>query len=112
MSKVKKKPKLSTSKVFVRLRPKVYGSGCGHDQDGGDEVAKSLESFSLDSVTLKTQYMFSNGHNRYDFPTKVFQPDVSQVEVFDSILPNLCNRLLTEDVLLLAYGQTGTGMVQ
>ena len=109
---VKQTPKLSSCKVFVRLRPKVYGSGCGHDQDDGIgyEVAKSLEAFTQDSITLKTQYMFSDGHNRYDFPTKVFPPEVSQVEVFQSILPQLCKRLLTEDVLLLAYGQTGTGM--
>ena len=101
--------KLSASKVYVRLRPKVYGSGCGHDQEGGDEVAKSLESFTDDSVTLKTQYMFSSGSNVYSFPAKVFEPDVSQVEVFDTVIPSLCERLLTEDVLLLAYGQTGTG---
>ena len=99
--------RLKPSTVYVRIRPIVY-DGSGHDQDAPG-VAKSLESYSDNSITLKTQYMFSQGSNEYSFPTRVFQPQSTQEEVHQELLPPLIDQVETSDVLLLAYGQTATG---
>ena len=63
------------------------------------------------SITLNTQYMFSKGANKYEFPKKVFTPEATQVEVFEEVRP-LVNEFISmpgRNVMLLAYGQTGTG---
>ena len=66
------KKKLVSSRVFVRIRPMVF-DGSGHDQNVPG-VAKSLASYTQDTITLNTQYMLSQGSNVYTFPTRVLEP--------------------------------------
>lgn len=101
---------LSSSKVYVRIRPEVRDGG-GHDQDG-EPVAKGLEAWDDASVTLSTAYMFSKGSAKYAFPTRVFGPECTQADVYGSAVGPLVERFAEwqgRDVMLLAYGQTGTG---
>lgn len=104
-----KKPILNKSAVYCRIRPQVF-DGSGHDQTG-EAVAKSLSGWTDTSVTLDTQYMFSKGENTYKFPTKVFTPESSQSDVYTQFDPLVSEFTSTpgRNVMLLAYGQTGTG---
>jgi len=107
--KKKANRKLVPSKVYVRIRPMVF-DGSGHDQNGAG-VAKSLAAYSESSVTLQTQYMFSKGSNEYTFPQKVFAPESTQTDVYETALPALVEHVAdnNNDAMLLCYGQTGTG---
>lgn len=101
---------LTPSEVFVRIRPAVRDGG-GHDQDG-EAVAKMLEGWTDTSVTLATQYLFSKGSNVYAFPRHVFGPEVTQEDVFEGTVARAVERFTEwegSDVMVLAYGQTGTG---
>jgi len=68
-------------------------------------------------VTLNTKYMFSTGSTEYTFPRLVLGPEASQREVWEAVLAGQGGRgslvdrfcLARENVMLLAYGQTGTG---
>jgi DNA replication protein DnaC len=70
-----------------------------------------MTGWTENTVTLDTQYMFSKGENTYKFPRKVFNPDATQQQVYDTFNP-LVNEFIGmpgRNCMLLAYGQTGTG---
>ena len=104
------KGRLTRSNVFCRIRPfAAYG---GHAET--DEVqAKQLDGWDESSVTVATQFMFSKGKNVYDFPRHVFPPEATQEEVFAGVAPPVIDALTREEdgcnVVMFAYGQTGTG---
>ena len=104
------KGRLTKSNVFCRIRP--FAAFGGHAET--DEVqAKHLESWDTSSVTVATQFMFSKGKNVYDFPRHVFPPEATQDEVFAQVAPPVVDALTRENggcnVVMFAYGQTGTG---
>ena len=85
---------------------------------------KTLDAWTDDSVSIATQFMFNKGNSTYTFPRKVFAPEATQEQVFDSVLGGASsahpqqsmldcwtglNGQAPRNVLLLAYGQTGTG---
>jgi hypothetical protein len=104
------KGRLTRSNVFCRIRPfAAYG---GHAET--DEVqAKQLDGWGAASVSVATQFMFSKGKNTYDFPRAVFPPDATQAQVFAGVAPAVVDALTREEsgcnVVMFAYGQTGTG---
>lgn len=100
---------LLASQVFVRIRPLAVSGG--HADDGSGSVAKILEGYDEESVTIATQYMFSKGESRYNFPQKVLGPETSQQAAYDEMLPGLVDAFTMQraNVLFFAYGQTGTG---
>lgn len=55
--------------------------------------------------------MFSKGANTYDFPKKIFTPEATQPDVYAEFKPLVSEFVDTpgRNVMLLAYGQTGTG---
>ena len=102
--------KKGNSEVFIRIRPIVRDGG-GHDQDGS-RVAKVLDGWDEKSVTINTAYLFSEGSTIYKFPEKVLGPEADQETVFNAILPTYISSFTSIDghnVVLIAYGQTGTG---
>jgi hypothetical protein len=103
------KGRLTRSNVFCRIRP--FAADGGHAKT--DEIqAKQLDSWDDSSVSVATQYMFSKGSNKYDFPRAVFPPEATQEQVFNSVAPPIIDALTEEsgmNVVMFAYGQTGTG---
>jgi hypothetical protein len=101
---------LVASEIYARIRPAVW-DGSGHDQDG-EGVAKTLTSWSNESLTLNTEYLFSDGVTEYKFPRRVLGPEVTQGDVFDGAqVGDSVNSFVSgmNDTIFLAYGQTGTG---
>mmetsp|Transcript_26215 Transcript_26215/g.53171 ORF Transcript_26215/g.53171 Transcript_26215/m.53171 type:complete len:164 (+) Transcript_26215:207-698(+) len=95
---------LIPSTVYVRLRPKVETGG----HADGDAVEKWLDGWTHDTISLADRH----DTTRYTFPTRVLGPEVSQDDVDRIVLPPLMQSFLTfegTDVMLFAYGQTGTG---
>mmetsp|Transcript_49094 Transcript_49094/g.59477 ORF Transcript_49094/g.59477 Transcript_49094/m.59477 type:complete len:490 (+) Transcript_49094:15-1484(+) len=115
-SKVNKKNQkgnthLHPTSVFIRIRP-LAESG-GHAEDTNHYSSKHLEAWDEQSVTLSTQYLFSKGNARYNFPARVWGPETTQKDVYET--PSF-RRLVDEfvafegrNVVAFAYGQTGTG---
>ena len=94
--------------IYVRIRP-LAAEG-GHAEDG-TMLEKHLEAWDEGSVTVETQYLFSKGEARYEYPRRVFGTDASQQEVTDDVVPSLVQSFVEDrtSVLFFAYGQTGTG---
>jgi len=57
---------MSSSKVYVRIRPAAY-DGSGHDQNAPG-VAKVLEAWDDKSVKMNHSYLFADGSGKYTFP--------------------------------------------
>lgn len=93
---------LSSSSVYCRIRPIGVD---GHTM--GEEVEKQLDSWTEDGVSVKDR------HERidYTFPQKVLLPESSQEETYSTIMSNIFQAWMYNglEVILLAYGQTGTG---
>jgi hypothetical protein len=94
--------------LYVRIRP-LAAEG-GHAEDG-TVLTKHLEAWDETSVTIETQYLFSKGEAKYQYPRRVFGTEASQQEVTDTMVPDLVQSFAEErtSVLFFAYGQTGTG---
>lgn len=100
-------PKLLSTTLFVRIRPlDADGAAPGHAM--GEEMAIKLEGWDESSVTM----IDSSGKRRiYDYPTRVLIPEVTQEDAYNAALPVLVHAWLNEcnNLMVLAYGQTGTG---
>lgn len=77
----------------------------GHAE--GDDVYMKLEGWTKNNIHV------ANRHEKLDFafPKLVIEPEQSQVETFEAVMPELMDAWLLKcyNVQLLAYGQTGTG---
>merc|ERR1719181_1262588 len=96
---------LVKSRIFARMRP-FSSDGTGHAADS-EEVDKKLDKFDSQSISVKDRHKTT----KYDFPTEVLSPEASQQKVFDTIMPDLFDAwsIQCKNVMLFAYGQTGTG---
>ena len=105
---------------YIRIRP-IATSG-GHAQNGQGIVAKELKSWDSSSVsvgwcpshTSVGNTRRSKEERRYTYPQAVIPPSATQEDTYETIVPPLLDTLLApsgkcQDVLLFAYGQTGTG---
>lgn len=76
-------------------------------------TAKALHSWSDDSVTLSTQYIFSKGRTCYNFPQRVLGPTTTQDRAYGEMnVASLVEEFTTfggRNVMMFAYGQTGSG---
>jgi len=107
-SRNKKGKLLTSSEVFVRIRPKADEGG--HAE--GDAVTMGIEKYDDKSITLNQQFMFSDESNKYSFPRVVFPPECNQDDVYNRTMPALVDAFTQPNgtnVHFLAYGQTGTG---
>ena len=113
-------PPLGKASVFMRIRPAALAGG--HAQHGHAAAAKTLQGWDDRSVSVGwTASKEDVGHavdassaTAYDYPARVFTPEATQDDVYASVVPPLLDTLLghgqpPRDVLLFAYGQTGTG---
>ena len=103
-----KKGSLTMPNVFCRVRP--FGLTGGHTETD-EKQAKILSGWDESCVTLETEYMFSKSDREYRFPRHVFGPEATQENVFEKVAPEVVDSFVNKnfDVMLLAYGQTGTG---
>lgn len=88
--------------VYCRIRP--FGKD-GHDI--GQEVEKKLDGWTENSVFVKDRHQ----RVEYKFPKQVLPPEASQEETFRVVMHDVVDAWLVNatNVLLFAYGQTGTG---
>ena len=75
---------LTSSSVFVRIRPISITGDCGHTD--GEAVHKKLESFDETTVTLKEDDLRKTTNFNV---TKVIGPDADQEGAFQEIAPEL-----------------------
>eukprot|EP00928_Gymnodinium_smaydae_P074260 TRINITY_DN57327_c0_g1_i1.p1 TRINITY_DN57327_c0_g1~~TRINITY_DN57327_c0_g1_i1.p1 ORF type:complete len:413 (+),score=57.69 TRINITY_DN57327_c0_g1_i1:46-1239(+) len=93
---------LMRTPVYCRVRP------IGKDGHGmGEEVEKKLDGWTEESVFVKDRHERAE----YTFPTRVLTPEKSQDEVYKTVMHDVCDAWIANatNVVLLAYGQTGTG---
>jgi len=88
--------------VYCRIRP------IGKDGHGmGEEVEKKLDGWTEKSVFVKDR------HKRleYKFPNQVLPPEASQEDTYRVVMHQAVDAWLVNatNVMLFAYGQTGTG---
>lgn len=83
-------------RVFVRIKPREI------DRTGGDPTRRQIIGF--DEGVVRTSM------NEFDFPSRVFGPEVTQVPFYEATARPLVE-LFTQghDVNLIALGQTGSG---
>ena len=94
-------------KTWVRIRPLAKEGEKGHTD--GEAVEKQLGEFNEKHVKIKNH---DQGGKviEYDYMSKVFPIGCTQDDVGKEILPGLLNDFWTErNVMIFAYGQTGTG---
>mmetsp|Transcript_37507 Transcript_37507/g.68552 ORF Transcript_37507/g.68552 Transcript_37507/m.68552 type:complete len:435 (-) Transcript_37507:135-1439(-) len=97
-------PKLRASSVYVRIRPKADEGGHADET----KVEKWLHGWTDTAVTLAD----ARSKTDYTFPKRVLQPEVTQNEVYETMLPEFVEAFTAmggHNVLFFAYGQTGTG---
>ena len=77
----------------------------GHAE--GEAVEKQLDGWTEGSVFIKDRH----SRKEYKFPAHVFPPESSQEDVYKGMGADLVDLLTINqyNVMLLAYGQTGTG---
>lgn len=98
-----KKRMLNQPKIYVRIRPTCQSGG--HAQ-ALDRVEKRLSRWTMTSLYVQDRHE----EKAYSFPQRVFGPEATQIDVFDTFWSAcLHNMLKDEHVCLFAYGQTGTG---
>ena len=93
--------------LFLRIRPiDTNGAAAGHAM--GEEMAIKLEGWNESSVTMTDS---AKKRHVFDYATRVLVPETAQEEAYDAMLPSLVNAWLKEcnNLMVLAYGQTGTG---
>lgn len=93
---------LTKSDVYCRVRP--IGAD-GHTM--GEAVEKQLDGWSDDSIFVKDRH----DRTEYKFPKKVLGPEATQEEAYRTIMTDTVHGWLHNamHVMLIAYGQTGTG---
>jgi len=97
-------PPLAPIKSWVRIRP--IGED-GHTD--GEPCEKQLGAFDEASVNIVSHDQRGKV-TPYSYMGRVFPVDCTQREVGDDVLPGLLQDFWTErNVLIFAYGQTGTG---
>ena len=103
-SEVPLKAGLHRPDVYVRVRP-LAAEG-GHSEDG-TVLTKHLEAWDETSVTIGTEYLFSKGEAKYEYPKRVFGTEATQQEVTDEMVPALVESFTEEktSVLFFAYGR-------
>ena len=94
--------------TWVRIRPLASeGEKGGHGE--GKAVEKQLGEFNETSVNIQNHDQ-KGKVSSYDYMSKVFPTDISQDGVGKEILPGLLADFWGErNVMIFAYGQTGTG---
>ncbi len=130
---------LHKASAYIRIRPEATSGGHAHNGQAAvakelrhwDESSVTIDwsgrnkkgSTSRSNGNRNDIYKESlrersdkskEGKGRYAYPKAVIAPNASQVETYDTIMPPLLDTLLAppgqaQDVLLCAYGQTGTG---
>uniref|UniRef100_A0A0G4I5V4 Kinesin motor domain-containing protein n=1 Tax=Chromera velia CCMP2878 TaxID=1169474 RepID=A0A0G4I5V4_9ALVE len=102
---------LHNAAVYVRIRPHAeVNSGSGHSETKleGAGLGKKLAGFTEETISVLDRHATTE----YTFPKKVFTPDSNQQQVYDAIMSDLLETFTKPNgtnVLLFAYGQTGTG---
>lgn len=95
---------LSRVGTWVRIRP--IGE---HGHTKGDAVEKELGDFDENAINIVSHDQ-GNKVTSYDYMSKVFPVDCAQADVADAILPRLLDDFWSDgNVMIFAYGQTGTG---
>ena len=96
--------KVSPIKTWVRIRP--IGEQ-GHVD--GERVEKELGEFDESSVKIVSHDQRGKVQ-AYDYPSKVFPTTCTQEDVGKEVLPSLLDDFWSDrNVMVFAYGQTGTG---
>lgn len=91
-------------RTWVRIRP--IGDG-GHGD--GEACEKELGDFDENAITILNHDQRDRG-TTYDYMNGVFPVDCSQEDVADAVLPDLLGDFWGDkNVMIFAYGQTGTG---
>lgn len=98
---------LVKSCVFARLRP-FSTDGTGHAADS-EEVDQKIEKFDASNIWLTGKK--TKKTKKYDFAKSIFLPEASQQDVYEGIMADLFPAwsVQNKNVMLFAYGQTGTG---
>eukprot|EP00421_Protoceratium_reticulatum_P001771 CAMPEP_0168360330 /NCGR_PEP_ID=MMETSP0228-20121227/2107_1 /TAXON_ID=133427 /ORGANISM="Protoceratium reticulatum, Strain CCCM 535 (=CCMP 1889)" /LENGTH=459 /DNA_ID=CAMNT_0008372997 /DNA_START=6 /DNA_END=1385 /DNA_ORIENTATION=+ len=114
--------RLISTTLFLRIRPlDTQGLG-GHgadprpaEVDGTTSKATSrspapprIEGWDDSSVSIKDS---ARKVHKFNYPTRVLVPDTSQEQAYEAMLPSLVDAWLNDcnNLMVLAYGQTGTG---
>eukprot|EP00928_Gymnodinium_smaydae_P041803 TRINITY_DN28247_c0_g4_i1.p1 TRINITY_DN28247_c0_g4~~TRINITY_DN28247_c0_g4_i1.p1 ORF type:complete len:616 (+),score=104.98 TRINITY_DN28247_c0_g4_i1:321-2168(+) len=95
---------LSSSAVYVRVRPLAESGGHAAGEKGDYEFKGFSEKTNEITMTNRDR------PTTFKFPRKVLS-ECSQQEMYDTMMPDLVNSMILRqmDVMFLAYGQTGTG---
>jgi hypothetical protein len=99
-----RQPPLKNINTWVRIRP--IGE-FGHTE--GEVVEKQLGDFDENAINIISH---DQGHKEttYDYMSKVFPVDCTQNDVADKMLPDCLEDFWNDrNVMIFAYGQTGTG---
>lgn len=96
--------KLIPTTLFIRIRPMAAEGG--HMK--GEEGAHKLKGWTEQSVTMQDS---ARRLQEFKYPTKVIVPDMIQQDMYDCMMPSLVDKWINHstNVMMLAYGQTGTG---
>ena len=95
-------------KTWVRIRPLASeGEKGGHAE--GETVAKQLGAFDEHAVQIVSHDQGGKVAS-YGYPSRVFPVDCTQEDVGGELLPGLLSDFWGDrNVMIFAYGQTGTG---
>jgi hypothetical protein len=100
---------LTESDMYVRVRPLAKEGEAGGHGAGTEAVNKALtmETWDEKGVTMKE----AKGHVTYDFMRAVVLPESSQKEMYRQVAAHYDEAMSMQltNVMMLAYGQTGTG---
>ncbi|EDO45950.1 predicted protein [Nematostella vectensis] len=87
-------------RVYCRVRPVIR-------EDGAGKPAENVISFDDDDDAILN--VFSRGALKPFEMDRVFQPQSTQVEVFEEVKPLVISCVDGYNVCIFAYGQTGSG---
>lgn len=78
----------------------------GHKE--GEEVAHKLQGWTEDCVTMLDS---ARTVHHFRYPARVLVPETTQRDMYECMLPSLVDAWINSrnNVMVLAYGQTGTG---
>ena len=102
------RPQLKKPSIYVRIRPDDESENGGHAIKNEESVEKKLHEFTQDRISISDSHKVVD----YTFPSLVFPPESTQGFVYDETIPSLLESFTQKNgynVLLYAYGQTGTG---
>jgi len=101
------KHRLVDTTLFLRIRPiDTTGASAGHSI--GEATAFKLDGWDESSVQMTDS---ARNTHVFDYATHVLAPEATQQQAYDAMMPSLIDAWLNQrnNLMVLAYGQTGTG---